>query len=608
LTARRPAALSRRSHPTAASVFVTLALLMAVAGCSGAATGSRTSGQAGSSVPSTRALVGAEGGTAEVDVSAVPTTLNPHTTAGDDAATLQAAAAVWPQVFSVGPKVAPHLNTDLVQSAEVVNLDPQTIVYQINPRAVWSDGVPITVDDFTYAWAMQRGGAVDGDGAPASVASTAGYRDIASVTGSNAGKTVTVVFQHPYADWPSLFSDLLPGHIAQRVGWNHGFDRFDSSVFVSGGPWILTSWVPGVRLTLARNPKWWGAAPHLDGVVVKVQPTAGATAADLVAGRAQVGGPAAYDSSFLGSVSSSPLLSSQSTLGTTILQLEFNVRQAPFNSAAVRQGIGRSLDRPAIVAAAGQPLDPLVGLDNNHLFANGQTAYADNAAGFHTADPATASQLLTQGGLVATPAATWTLHGTPVSLRVAWASDDPFAAAAGPVVASQLEAAGFAVTSEPLSSTALSVALASGSFDLALAPVAASAYPTTMAKYFSTLEGGPGTGVSQDWSGFDDPKVDALFTSASRELAGQSAVALYQQIDQELWQELPTLPLFAEPQVLVSSVSLLGPRPNPGGSGLLWEAATWFYLVPAPPKGATAHALGVGVRTGPRAKVLEAPS
>ena len=528
------------------------------------------------------ALVGAEGGTATVDLAAMPVTLNPHTTAGDNAATLALSVAVWPQVFEVAPKVAPKLNTDLVQSAEVVSVDPETVVYQIDPRAVWSDGVPISADDFVYAWAMQRGGAVDTDGSPASVATTAGYHDIASVTGSNGGKTVTVVFSTPDADWPSLFADLLPAHVAQRVGWNHGFDRFDPSVFVSGGPWMLSSWTPGGTAVLSRNPKWWGSAPHLDTVVAQGVPSADAVAQDLTAGRAELGGPADYGPDFLAAVSSSPQLTSQPALGTTILQLEFNVHREALSTASVRQGIGRSIDRHGIVTAVAQPLDPMVGLDNNHLFANVQSTYADNAAGFHTVDPATATQLFVQGGLVADTQGTWTLHGAPVTLRLTWAADDPWSADTGPIVAAELVSAGFDVQSEPVPEAELmGTVLPTGDFDLALAPVPAGAYPSAMAASFSTLDGTPGTGTSTDWSGFDDPKVDALFTSAARELAGQSAAALYQQIDQELWQELPTLPLFAEPVVLVSSVSMLGPQPDPGGPGILWDAPSWFFLVAA---------------------------
>ena len=92
----------------------------------------------------------------------------------------------------------PQVNTDLLVSVEATSTSPLTIQYVINPKAVWSDGVPVTADDFIYAWQSQRGDGIDVDGQPDQVASTLGYRDVASVTGSHDGRTVTVVFATPY--------------------------------------------------------------------------------------------------------------------------------------------------------------------------------------------------------------------------------------------------------------------------------------------------------------------------------------------------------------------------------------------------------------------------
>ena len=52
----------------------------------------------------------------------------------------QVLAQVWPSAFDVGANGAPMLDTSLLDSATEVSSDPQIIVYQINPRAVWSDG------------------------------------------------------------------------------------------------------------------------------------------------------------------------------------------------------------------------------------------------------------------------------------------------------------------------------------------------------------------------------------------------------------------------------------------------------------------------------------
>jgi peptide/nickel transport system substrate-binding protein len=540
-------------------------------------------------------LVAAKGGTVTVALDQVPSTMNDHTVAGDTPAGRMLASAVWPQVFRVAPGLTPQLDTNVVDSAEVVSLSPQTVVYQIDPRAVWSDGVPITSSDFDYAWQSQKGGALDIDGTPDSVASTLGYRDIASITGSNSGRTVTVVFKTPFADWPSLFDDLLPAHVAEQVGWNHGFDQFSPAVFVSGGPWEVVSFQPGSEIVLARNPRWWGSAPALDRIVVRAIAGDAALASALGSGQVQVAYPSGFDPSLMAEASSSSVLTTQEGLGTRMLQLEFNVRRAPLNTVAVRQGIAHVIDRAGIVESVGQPEDQSTWEDNQHLFANGEPGYVDDAAGYEKADLVTSAHLLEQSGFTMDVRGRWMDHAKPVSLDLVWAVDDPWSAAVGPIVAAQLVAAGFDVVSTPMSSAELyGTTLPTGAFDLALVPVDASAYPSSLGSVFSTSPSITGGAPDADWSGFDDPKVDALFTQAVQQLAPPRADAIYQQIDQLLWTAMPTLPLFAEPTMLVQSASLSGVTDDAGGLGPLWSARLWWLRTAAPKHGAKSAGSAIG--------------
>ncbi len=550
-----------------------------VLGVVAAACGTPTPDVAGARHAGARAaapLVAVRGGTVTVDLDQVPTTLNDHTVAGDTPDGRMVASAVWAQVFRVGPGLTPQLDTNVVDSAEVVSLSPQTVVYKIDPRAVWSDGVPISAADFAYAWQSQRGGAIDVDGTPDSVASTLGYRDIESLTSSNGGRTVTVVFHTPFADWASLFDDLLPAHIAEQVGWNHGFDYFSPAVFVSGGPFEVQSWQPGSELVLGRNPRWWGSPPTLDRIVVRAGTGDTALGTALGYGAAAVAYPGGFDQSFMAQASSSASLQTQSALGTRMLQLEFNVRHAPLNSAAVRQGIAHAVDRAGVVETVGQPEDHSVWEDNDHLVPNGVSGYADDAAGYAEADLATSARLLDQSGFALDGRGGWTVHGKPVSLDLAWAEDDPWSAAVGPIVAAQLVAAGFDIVATPVPASQLyATTLPTGAFDLALVPVDATAYPSALGTVFSSSPAIIGGAQSEDWSGFDDPKIDALFTQAAQELAPPRAHQIYQQIDQDLWTAMPTLPLFAEPTMLVWSAALAGVGDDPGGLGPLWNVRQW---------------------------------
>ena len=167
-----------------------------------------------------------EGGSLSFALTHQPASFNLDTRKGHDLQAQLVMDRVWPQVFVIDAQGVPQLDTNFVKSAETGRLAPQTIVYQIDDRATWSDGVPITADDFIYNWEAQSGDPVYADvgGKPFDAASTAGYSQIESVTGSNRGKTVTVVFKTPYGDWKSLFNNLIPAHIARTVGWNTGFD------------------------------------------------------------------------------------------------------------------------------------------------------------------------------------------------------------------------------------------------------------------------------------------------------------------------------------------------------------------------------------------------
>ena len=73
------------------------------------------------------------------------------------------------------------------------------VTYHINPKAVWSDGQPITSTDFKYTWDQIAHGK--------DIYDTTGYTNIASVDDTDP-HTAVVTFKTPYADWKSLFGGI----------------------------------------------------------------------------------------------------------------------------------------------------------------------------------------------------------------------------------------------------------------------------------------------------------------------------------------------------------------------------------------------------------------
>ncbi|HEY2297984.1 MAG TPA: ABC transporter substrate-binding protein, partial [Jatrophihabitans sp.] len=178
---------------------------------------------------------------------------------------------ILPGVFLGGPDLKPFLNTNMMVSAEQTKTSPQTLVYKIKPNAVWNDGSPINFDDFKYLADVSDGTTCAKCGA----SSSSGYNQIQSMTGSDNGKTVTVVMKKPFADWGIMFGALLPAHIAAQhggtsgAGLNTSFQWFDKNVpNWSGGPMIITNYDKDVSITEKPNPRWYGTTKSSLGTLV----------------------------------------------------------------------------------------------------------------------------------------------------------------------------------------------------------------------------------------------------------------------------------------------------------------------------------------------------
>src|SRR5580693_6433879 len=107
------------------------------------------------------------------------------------AATDEVLSLVLPSAFTPGSLSTPVGDTPVVAQAEVVSLNPQTVVYTIAPGATWPDGTAFSAQDLIRTWQERRVDALVAD---------LGYRDVASMTPNPAGTTLTVVFSSPYSD------------------------------------------------------------------------------------------------------------------------------------------------------------------------------------------------------------------------------------------------------------------------------------------------------------------------------------------------------------------------------------------------------------------------
>ena len=120
--------------------------------------------------------------------------------------------------------------------------------FQINPKAAFSDGTPVTADDVVFSWQLLRD-----HGHPR-------YRTYyAKVKAASAPSPHTVRFEfggEGDREMP-LILGLMPVFPRHATDPDH-FEETTLAAPVGSGPYVVAAVDAGRSLTLARNPTWWG--------------------------------------------------------------------------------------------------------------------------------------------------------------------------------------------------------------------------------------------------------------------------------------------------------------------------------------------------------------
>ena len=534
----------------------------AIVALSAAMLGAGCGGGDGKSAPAGTPEAVQKGGTVTVVGAYDPTTLNSKNLKSTGGGIM---AAVWRGVWRTRPDFQFELNSELVTSAEMVSTDPQTIVYKIHPQAVWSDGVPVDADDFIYNWETTRPGATDIDGSRIQSNVGTGSPDpIASVAGSDGGKTVTVVWKAHNVEWKSgaMFNQLVPAHIARRVGFNSGFDRFDPAVQVSITPFRLASYNPGKDATLVRNERYWGTPANLDSVVFRF------TTEDAAVGAFKNGEGDMVEGHALPDVVSQ--LESLPGITTTVFAslsqeaLLFNQRNALLAVPDVRKAMALALDRRAIyervVSKGSTP-----GVANSFLWANSQPNYRDTSGGrYDRPDVPGAKRLLEGAGFALGPDGVYAKDGKRLSFRIRAVAEAPHDDTAE-LVQAQLKPVGIELRIENLPPGVFGPQFRSGDFDLAI-----NSYGKNQ---FGTINLGPGSVLAAAMS-YANSRLDQLMQTGHSELDESKRLAAIEQGDRMLWDDLPLLPLYQQPSLVAVRDTFVNIGPNPAG-GPFWNIALW---------------------------------
>ncbi len=177
------------------------------------------------------------------------------------------ADAVLEPAFDVGADAT--LRPRLVSSATFTRRPPFVFTFHVDPRARWSDGVPVTARDFVFTLRTRI--------AMKAQRPLAEERELLELVRSVSAvdpKTVRVVLRSRTAAWRALFGNILPRHALAGEDlesiWSDGIVNPKTGAPIGSGPFLIQRWERGTGLTLVRNPRYWRAHPaYLDRIVLR---------------------------------------------------------------------------------------------------------------------------------------------------------------------------------------------------------------------------------------------------------------------------------------------------------------------------------------------------
>lgn len=444
----------------------------------------------------------------------------------------------------------------------------QTVTYPISPNAVWSDGEPITSNDYRYTWDQIVNGK--------DIYDPTGYDKIENVDTTDP-KVAVVTFSEPFASWTQLFAadyGIFPSHILE--GKNRHQEMKDGYDW-SGGPWFF-KWRKGVDVTLTPNPRWYGQKPTIKEVVFRIISN---TASEFEAFKGNqvdaiypLSEPAAV-SAIKGGIPGTQAVFSEDTANVEAIWL--NNAKFPFDSAAVRQAFAYSIDRDAIVnrlfgdlgiTKAVQTLNPPI-----------VARYADQQAwAMYTLNLNQVENLMEGDGWSKNGDGVWEKDGKEAAFTMKTTAGNKRRELTQQILQRMMKEAGFKMSiKNPSADDLFNKVLPAGDYQVSLyAQVATSLNPglcNIACSEYIPSKANDNTG--QNVSRIDVPALDPLLQQVETNFVTADRINASKQADQIMAQEQVSLPLDPLPNIAMWRDRVTGPIGDNPILSMFWNLHQW---------------------------------
>lgn len=172
-----------------------------------------------------------------------------------------------------------------------ISADGTVITFKLRDDVKWSDGTPLTADDYVFTYDM-----IMSD--KNTVTSRDPFDSVVESVKAADKNTLVVTFKEPYAPWmTSIFSRVnstvaLPKHILEPVYQKDGTldnAEWNRAPTVGVGPFLFKEWETGSHLTFEANPDFWLGKPKVNQIFFRIVPDDAAQLAAIKAGDVDIG-------------------------------------------------------------------------------------------------------------------------------------------------------------------------------------------------------------------------------------------------------------------------------------------------------------------------------
>lgn len=430
-----------------------------------------------------------------------------------------------------------------------VSPDGKTFTFRLRDGLKWSDGQPIVVDDFLFAW--QNASNPDND-----FVGLADLARIASVTAPDA-KTIVISLKEALARDVAIgvvnTVGPVPQHVWRGKPWNDPAANPEIlRPTVVGGAYVLTEWKEAESATFARNPSWFKGLASFEQVVLKPgqQPT---VAYELLkSGQSQWARhipPAQYSEA---KQDPNVTMFEWTAANSSFRVLDFNLQTPFFKDKRVREALARAVNRQDLIQVAEQNL----GQAQYSFLSSANTKWSSANVDKYDFDLNRSKQLLQEAGYTVAGGHLVDPSSQPIRLTVLYPVSSGPRAKIAAYLQQQYKQLGIDVDVKGLDANAFFEEAKQKHFDLSINTWGGGGIDPDNAK--SQLM----TGGTQNYTSFSNPTVDDLFKRGAGELDEARRKQIYDQLQQIVSQELPSFYLYAQSSFSPMSKKVLGVQPN----------------------------------------------